>query len=79
MNRCGDGRPRKPALSEVDGSKPSEARQRFRLTRFAEGKPIKVEFEYPDDSSSAGVSPATSSNGTPTFACCVNAIKEIRS
>src|SRR6266436_8936302 len=24
---CGDGRPREPALSEVEGSKPSEARQ----------------------------------------------------
>jgi putative flippase GtrA len=24
---CGDGRPRKPALSEVEGSKPNEARQ----------------------------------------------------
>jgi putative flippase GtrA len=27
--QCGDGRPRKLALSEVDGSKPSEARQSF--------------------------------------------------
>jgi hypothetical protein len=25
---CGDGRPREPALSEVEGSKPSAARQR---------------------------------------------------
>ena len=24
---CGDGRPREPALSEVEGSKPSAARQ----------------------------------------------------
>jgi putative flippase GtrA len=32
---CGDGRPRKPALSEVEGSKPSEARQSlFRWLKF---------------------------------------------
>jgi len=29
---CGDGRPRKPVLSEVEGSKPSEARQLFALS-----------------------------------------------
>ncbi len=34
-NSCRDGRPREPALSQVEGSKPSKARQRlFRWLKF---------------------------------------------
>ena len=41
---CGDGRPRKPALSEVEGSKPSEARQQPVIPQATIDKPPSAEL-----------------------------------